>query len=82
MSITLKVGDRVRVTCQSRVKGYEPGVKGHVVHGPKTLPDCTEPYFLVVMDRDRWPRTVPFDADEIEADVSLVHAVQAEGVRP
>ena len=81
MSVTLKVGDRVRVTARSRVKGYEPGDKGHVVRGPKTLPDCTEPYYLVVMDRDSWSRTVPFDADEVEADVSLVDGVQAQVVR-
>jgi hypothetical protein len=82
MSVTLKVGDRVRVTARSRVKGYEPGDKGHVVRGPKTLPDCTEPYYLVVMDRDSWSRTVPFDADEIEADVRPKAGVQVEGTQP
>jgi len=82
MSDTLKIGDRVRVTPQSRVKGYEPGDNGNVVHGPKTLPDCTEPYYLVVMDRDSWSRTVPFDADEIEADVRPKAGVQVEGTQP
>jgi hypothetical protein len=78
MSVTLKIGDRVRVTPQSRVKGYEPGDKGNVVHGPKTLPDRTEQYYLVAMERDRWSRTVPFDADEIVADVCLEAGVQVE----
>jgi hypothetical protein len=82
MSVTLKFGDRVRVTIRSRVKGYEPGDKGHVVEGPKTLPDSTEPYYLVAMDRDRWSRTVPFDADEIEADVCLEAGVQVEDTLP
>ena len=49
--------------------------------GPKSLPDGTQPYYLVVMDRDDWSRTVPFDADEVEADVSLVDGVQAQVVR-
>jgi hypothetical protein len=82
MSDTLKIGDRVRVTPQSRVKGYEPGDNGNVVHGPKTLPDCTGPYYLVAMERDRWSRRVPFDADEIEADVRLEDGVLAEDITP
>jgi hypothetical protein len=82
MSITLKIGDRVRVTPHSWVKGYEPGDKGHVVNGPRTLPDCTEQYYLVAMDRDRWSRTVPFNADEVEADVHLEEGVKAEGIHP
>jgi hypothetical protein len=82
MSVTLRVGDRVRVTIRSRVKGYEPGDKGHVVEGPKTLPDSTQPYYLVAMDRDSWSRTVPFDADEIEAAVRLEAGVQVEDTLP
>jgi hypothetical protein len=80
MGVILKVGDRVRVTSRSRVKGYKPGDRGQVVDGPKTLPDRTEPYYLVVLERDRWLRTVPFDAGEIEADVRLEEGVQAEGI--
>ena len=50
--------------------------------GPKSLPDGTQPYYLVVMDRDDWSRTVPFDADEIEADVRPKAGVQVEGTQP
>ena len=82
MSVTLKVGDRVRVTARNRVKGYQPGDKGQVVDGPKTLPDRMEPYYLVVLERDGGLRTVPFDAGEIEADLQLVDGVQAEDITP
>jgi hypothetical protein len=82
MGVTYKEGDRVRVTPRSRVKGYEPGDRGYVVDGPRTLPDGTEPYYLVVMERDGWSRRVPFDADEIEADVRSEGGTPAEGVQP
>ena len=82
MSITLKIGDRVRVTPQSRVKGYEPGDKGQVVDGPKTLPGGTEPYYLVVLKRDGGSRTVPFNADEIELDVRCEDGVPDEDIHP
>jgi hypothetical protein len=82
MGVTLNVGDRVRVTSRSRVKGYQPGDKGQVVDGPKTLPGRTEPYYLVVLERDGGARTVPFDADEIELDVRCEDGVQAEDMHP
>ena len=66
MSVTLKVGDRVRVKGRKKVEGYHPGDKGPVTAVPKGR----RWYFLVEMDEDI-PAAggVIFMESEIEADV-------------
>jgi hypothetical protein len=68
MSVTLKVGDRVRVTEYGRMAGYQPGDKGTVLRTPPSAATGI-PYFIVAMDRDR-PGTagVMFAEREIEPD--------------
>jgi hypothetical protein len=69
MGPELKLGDRVRVTSRSRVKGYQPGEKGTVLEGPATYAGASERSYVVAMDKDGPASTsTVFTADEIEAD--------------
>jgi hypothetical protein len=61
----LKPGDRVRLTVQNRMGGYQPGDKGVVVR--ELVAGIQTCYFLVAMDKDDPVKTgVVFTADEIE----------------
>jgi hypothetical protein len=69
MVVTLKVGDRVRVTVYGRVEGYAPGDKGTVLRTPPPVVRGMSNY-LVAMDKDKPDDTgVLFAAHEIEPDV-------------
>jgi hypothetical protein len=70
MGPTLAVGDRIRVTANSRVAGYLPGEKGTIVwvslrRGP---PDQVA-FYHVQMDSTGPSRHVAFFPDEVELDV-------------
>jgi hypothetical protein len=70
MSVTLRVGDRVRVTPRSRVKGYQPGDKGVVLECPTAYAGSGDISYVVAMDKDGLGVTSTiFAADEIEPDV-------------
>ena len=49
MGRELKKGDRVRVTVQSRLKGYESGDAGEVITGPEFLHRDRRRYYLVMV---------------------------------
>ena len=67
MSDQLKVGDRVRVTSQRHVHGYQPGTRGIVRSGP-TTDKSGRTYYGVSMDKDDPNDATLFLADEIERD--------------
>ncbi len=70
MSRELKMGDRVRVTARSRVKGYQPGDKGVVLEGPTVYAGAGDTSYVVAMGKDGPGVTSTiFSADEIESDV-------------
>jgi hypothetical protein len=70
MNRELKMGDRVRVTPGSRVKGYQPGDKGVVLEGPTVYAGASDTSYVVAMDKDGPGSTsTVFSADEIEPDV-------------
>ena len=48
-----KMGDRVRVTSRSRVKGYQPGDKGVVLEGPIGYAGSGDTSYVVAMDKDQ-----------------------------
>ena len=69
MSRELKMGDRVRVTPQSRIKGYQPGDKGTVLEGPNVYAGASDTSYVVAMDKDGPGSTsTVFSADDIEPD--------------
>ena len=63
----LRMGDRVRVTTERQVHGYQPGSKGVVRSGPHT-DKGGKPYYLVAMDKDGSEDATIFLTDEIEPD--------------
>jgi hypothetical protein len=67
VSDQLKVGDRVRVTSQRHVHGYQPGTRGIVRSGP-TTDKSGRTYYGVSMDKDDPNDATLFLADEIERD--------------
>jgi hypothetical protein len=67
MSQELQIGDRVRVTTERQVHGYQPGSRGVVRSGP-TTDKSGKTYYSVSMDKDDKNDTTHFLADEIEAD--------------
>jgi len=67
MSQELKIGDRVRVTAERPVHGYQPGCRGTVQSGP-TTDRGGNTYYSVSMDKDDKNDSTCFLADEIEAD--------------
>ena len=67
MSQELKIGDRVRVTTERPVHGYQPGSRGTVQSGP-TTDKGGKILFVVGMDKDDANDGTIFLADEIEAD--------------
>jgi hypothetical protein len=70
MSRELKMGDRVRVTPRSRVKGYQAGDKGVVLEGPTAYAGASDTSYVVAMDKDGPGSTSTiFAADDIEPDV-------------
>jgi hypothetical protein len=68
MSQELQIGDRVRVTAERPVHGYQPGCRGTVRSGP-TTDKGGKSYYSVSMDKDDKNDATCFLADEIEADV-------------
>jgi hypothetical protein len=69
MDSIVKVGDRVRVTNQNHVKGYQLGDKGKVIWGPYNPASSKGTYYLVRMDKNPAPNGVTFFPDEIERDL-------------
>jgi hypothetical protein len=70
MSVTLKVGDRVRVTQQNRVAGYQTGDKGEVLWASASSRMKGERYYTVAMDKDSPDHTgIVFTESELEPDV-------------
>jgi hypothetical protein len=67
MGDPLKIGDRVRVTAQRPVHGYQTGSRGTVLSGP-TTDKSGKTYYCVRMDKDASFDATLFLADEIEAD--------------
>ncbi|HEY7159573.1 MAG TPA: hypothetical protein VH575_36840 [Gemmataceae bacterium] len=65
MSGELKIGDRVRVTTQRQVHGYQAGCRGIVRSGP-TTDKSGKTYYGVSMDKDDAYDATIFLADEIE----------------
>ena len=65
MSQELKIGDRVRVTTERPVHGYQPGCRGVVRSGP-TTDKGGKTYYSVSMDKDDANDATFFLADEIE----------------
>jgi hypothetical protein len=68
----LKIGDRVRVTKRSRLRGYHPGEKGTVIRTLQ-LNDKGPPIYEATMDKDAPSvkgvfKGVFFDADGVEPD--------------
>jgi hypothetical protein len=61
----LKIGDRVRVTAQRQVHGYQAGCRGVVRSGP-TTDKGGKTYYGVSMDKDDADDATLFLADEIE----------------
>jgi hypothetical protein len=68
MGDQLKIGDRVRVTAERPVRGYQMGSRGIVRSGP-TTDQSGKTYYRVGMDKDACDDPTLFLADEIEADV-------------
>jgi hypothetical protein len=67
MSDPLKVGDRVRVSQRSHVRGYQPGDQGTVLEGPTSYTGDAPQTYVVAMDKDGPGHTsIIFGADEIE----------------
>jgi hypothetical protein len=67
MSEELKAGDRVRVTTQRQVHGYQPGSRGVVRSRPQTDKGGKTDY-LLAMDKDGPEDASLFLANEIEPD--------------
>jgi hypothetical protein len=67
MSQELKIGDRVRITTERPVHGYQPGSRGTAQSGP-TTDKGGKILFVVGMDKDDANDGTIFLADEIEAD--------------
>lgn len=67
MSQELQIGDRVRVTTERPVHGYQSGCRGTVQSGP-TTGRGGKIHFVVGMDKDSENDGTIFLADEIEAD--------------
>ena len=68
MSQDFKPGDRVRVTSERPIHGYQPGSTGIVRTGP-TTDKSGKTYYGVSMDKDASEDATLFLADEIEANV-------------
>lgn len=68
MGQELQIGDRVRVTAERPIHGYQPGCRGTVQSGP-TTDRGGKTYYSVNMDKDDKNDATYFLADEIEADV-------------
>jgi hypothetical protein len=70
MSLTLKPGDRVRVTAANRLPGYHPGDTGRILKVVPNPAGGSLPSYTVAMDKNS-PSAEPaiFAADEIEPDV-------------
>ena len=67
MSRDLKPSDRVRLTVQNRMRGYQPGDQGVVVR--ELVAVRSTRYYLVAMDQDDPGKIgVVFTDDEIELD--------------
>jgi hypothetical protein len=69
MGRELKKGDRVRVTVQSRLKGYESGDAGEVITGPEFLHRDRRRYYLVMVYKRGHLCPAVFAEDEIEPEV-------------
>jgi hypothetical protein len=68
MSAELKIGDRVRITTERPIHGYQPGCCGIIRSGPTT--DRTgKTYYGVSMDKDADDDGTLFLADELERDL-------------
>ncbi len=65
MSSELRIGDRVRVTTERPVHGYQPDCRGIVRSGP-TTDKGGKIYYGVSMDKDDANDVTLFLADEIE----------------
>ena len=68
MDAQLQIGDRVRVTTERTLHGYQAGSRGTVRSGP-TTDKGGKTYYGVSMDKDAADDATLFVADEIEADV-------------
>jgi hypothetical protein len=70
MSLTLKLGDRVRVTRANRLPGYHPGDRGRIVGVVPNPIGGTTPRYTVAMDKNS-PSAEPalFAEGEIELDL-------------
>ena len=66
MSQELQIGDRVRVTAERLVHGYQPGSRGTVRSAP-TTDKSGKTYYSVSMDKDDKNDATCFRADEIES---------------
>ena len=67
MGDQLSIGDRVRVTAERPVHGYQSGSRGTVRSAP-TTDKSGKTYYAVRMDKDASDDATLFLADEIEAD--------------
>ena len=67
MGDQLSIGDRVRVTAERPVHGYQPGSRG-IVRSVPTTDNSGKTYYAVSMDKDASDDPTLFLADEIEAD--------------
>jgi hypothetical protein len=65
MSQELKIGDRVRITTERPIRGYQPGSSGTIRSGP-TTDRSGKSYYVVSMDKDASEDGTIFLADEIE----------------
>lgn len=65
----LKLGDRIQVTAQSRVRGCQPGDEGMVFSGPHHTPDDGWHYYVTMNKDETNDRPSGFRADDIESDV-------------
>ena len=69
MGREFKKGDRVRVTVQSRLNGYELGDAEEVLTGSEFLPRDRRRYYLVMMYKGGHLCPTVFAEDEIEPEV-------------
>jgi hypothetical protein len=73
MTYILRPGDRVHVTVNAAMLGYQPGDKGTVLIGPILRKDGGEPFYIVAMDKKSTYRNdtsnTIFCASEIELDI-------------